>query len=62
MCGYSGFCNLNNDISDENNIAILKKITKALTHRGPDEEGFLYPSLFLDFFFLNIRNHQESSI
>lgn len=40
MCGYSGFCNLNNDISDENNIAILKKITKALTHRGPDEEGF----------------------
>ena len=36
MCGYSGFCNLNNDISDENNIAVLKKITKALTHRGPD--------------------------
>lgn len=40
MCGYSGFCNLNNDISTDNNIDILKKLTKALTHRGPDEEGY----------------------
>ena len=40
MCGYSGFCNLNSDISTANNIDILKKLTKALTHRGPDEEGY----------------------
>ena len=40
MCGYSGFCNLNNNISTDNNIDILKKLTKALTHRGPDEEGY----------------------
>lgn len=40
MCGYSGFCNLNNDISTDNNIDILKKLTKALNHRGPDEEGY----------------------
>ena len=40
MCGYAGFCNLNNNISISNKIDTLKKITQALTHRGPDEEGY----------------------
>ena len=40
MCGYAGFCNLNNNISISNKIDTLKKITQALTHRGPDEEVY----------------------
>lgn len=40
MCGYAGFCNLNNNISISNKIDTLKKITQSLTHRGPDEEGY----------------------
>ena len=38
MCGFVGFCNLKRTISKD--IHILDKMTKALSKRGPDEEGF----------------------
>lgn len=40
MCGYSGFCNLDCNISTSNNIHVIKKITNKLAHRGPDEENY----------------------
>ena len=40
MCGYAGFCNLKDDLTRPQNIHTIEKITKALTHRGPDEDGY----------------------
>lgn len=37
MCGIAGLISFNKDI---NNISVLKKMTDALSHRGPDGEGF----------------------
>jgi asparagine synthase (glutamine-hydrolysing) len=39
MCGIAGIIYLNNSFS--NNIETLKKASKSLQHRGPDDEGFL---------------------
>lgn len=38
MCGIVGFVNYKKDLSHED--IILKKMTSALSNRGPDEEGF----------------------
>ena len=38
MCGFVGFSNLKENIS--NDFTILKNMTSALQKRGPDEEGF----------------------
>ena len=38
MCGFVGFCNVHQNIS--NNVHILKDMTKVLQKRGPDEEDF----------------------
>ena len=38
MCGIVGYVNYKRDLSHEN--IILKNMTKALSNRGPDEEGF----------------------
>ena len=40
MCGFVGFSNLKHDISSSENINTIKVLTKSLSHRGPDEEGF----------------------
>ena len=40
MCGFVGFSNLKRDISSSENRIILNKLTRSLSHRGPDEEGF----------------------
>lgn len=40
MCGLVGFVNLKHDISDKKNI--IKDMTRALSKRGPDEEGFYF--------------------
>lgn len=37
LCGFVGFCNLNHNISSDENIKILNN---SLTHRGPDEEYY----------------------
>lgn len=36
MCGISGFC----DFSKKSGIDVLKKMTDALIHRGPDDAGY----------------------
>ncbi len=38
MCGFVGFSNIKENIS--NNINVLKGMTNTLQKRGPDEEGF----------------------
>lgn len=38
MCGFVGFANFNDDISNNKNI--LKSMNEALSKRGPDEEGY----------------------
>lgn len=38
MCGLVGFVNLKHDISNKKDIII--DMTKALSKRGPDEDGF----------------------
>lgn len=38
MCGFVGFCNLEEGIDDSNNI--LKKMNSTIYRRGPDEEGY----------------------
>ena len=38
MCGLSGFI----DTKRNCDIKILKEMTKALIHRGPDAEGFFF--------------------
>lgn len=38
MCGFVGFCNVHQNIS--NNVHILKDMTRVLQKRGPDEEDF----------------------
>lgn len=40
MCGFVGFSNLRHDISSAENLSTLNNMTKTLSHRGPDEEGF----------------------
>lgn len=40
MCGFVGFCNLRHTITSPNYENILKTLTRSLSHRGPDEEGF----------------------
>lgn len=40
LCGFVGFCNLNHNISSDENIKILKTLNNSLTHRGPDEEYY----------------------
>lgn len=48
MCGFVGFCNLNQNLSSSNNIETLKHLTRSLSHMGPNEEG-LYISKHLNF-------------
>ncbi len=38
MCGFCGFVSSNNQ--KDQNISILKKMNNALSHRGPDDEGY----------------------
>lgn len=40
MCGFVGFSNLRHDISSAENLSTLNNMTKTLSHRGPDENGF----------------------
>lgn len=40
MCGFVGFCNLNQDLSSSNNIETLKHLTRNLSHNEPNEEDF----------------------
>lgn len=40
MCGFIGFSNLEHDISSSENLFTLQNMTKTLSHRGPDEDGF----------------------
>ena len=40
MCGFVGFVNLKHDL--QNRREILTRMTKKLTHRGPDEENFYF--------------------
>ena len=40
MCGYAGFCNFKDNLTRPQNIHTLEKITKTLTQRGPDEDGY----------------------
>lgn len=42
MCGIVGFVNYKKDLSHQD--IILKKMTSALSNRGPDEEGFYIKS------------------
>ena len=37
MCGICGYMNLNGERSSQ---AILRKMTSAIAHRGPDGEGY----------------------
>ena len=37
MCGITGIFNFNNELV---NISMLKRMTDALRHRGPDDEGY----------------------
>ena len=38
MCGIAGIVNLKKDIS--NDYYIIRNMTKTLTKRGPDEDGY----------------------
>jgi len=38
MCGIAGFVDFKNDLS--NKAYIIEDMTKTISHRGPDEEGF----------------------
>lgn len=40
LYGFVGFCNLNHDISSDENVKILKTLNNSLAHRGPDEEYY----------------------
>ena len=42
MCGIVGWCNLSRDISGEKSI--VEEMTKALSHRGPDDDGYYISS------------------
>ena len=47
MCGFVGFCNLNQDLSSSNNIETLKHLTRNLSHNESNEED-LYISKHLN--------------
>lgn len=38
MCGFVGFANYKNDISNKKNV--LDNMNQTLSKRGPDEEGY----------------------
>lgn len=40
LCGFVGFCNLNHNISSNENVKVLKTLNNSLAHRGPDEEYY----------------------
>lgn len=40
LCGFVGFCNLNHNISSDENVKVLKTLNNSLAHRGPDEEYY----------------------
>lgn len=46
MCGFVGFCNFKDNISNKKEI--LEKMNNTLSKRGPDEEGY-YINSFLGF-------------
>lgn len=40
MCGIAGWINFKRDLSGE--IDIIKQMTKTLSRRGPDDEGYYF--------------------
>lgn len=44
MCGIAGIFQLKDSQRDEQQIANLVSMTRAMRHRGPDDEGYIYLS------------------
>ena len=42
MCGIAGY--VNRDASRPADAALVRTITDTITHRGPDEDGYLAPA------------------
>lgn len=42
MCGIVGFCNLNQNLQNNNYKNVLNNMREEISKRGPDEEGFYY--------------------
>ena len=40
MCGLSGFIDSHRSFNDDAMHALIKKMTRELIHRGPDDEGY----------------------
>ena len=40
MCGFSGYLSLNKEFHQDHELQILKRMTDALQHRGPDDAGY----------------------
>ena len=40
MCGLSGFIDSNRSFNNDEMHALIKKMTRELIHRGPDDEGY----------------------
>lgn len=40
MCGIAGFWSLNGHFGHDECSAAIRRMTRALTHRGPDDEGY----------------------
>src|SRR4051812_14038155 len=39
MCGIAGFLNLERNSNDREALAVLDRMCRVITHRGPDDQG-----------------------
>lgn len=42
MCGITGFWDTSHRLGGDEGAAVLRSMTCALRHRGPDDDGYFY--------------------